>query len=198
MNIYILLDRSGSMQTAWDETLGSINGYVKELTVSTNIVLAAFDSNEYNVIRNTNAKNWTDVSRDDVTPRGGTPLFDASARMMWRILDDNAEKAIFLVLTDGEENQSNHFKQTDVKALVAQLDNKKYETIFLGANFDKVGDVASAYNRSASKFANMTTGNMGEFMSKGLSAATARYDSGTAGGLNFTADEKQMAEKKKK
>ena len=28
MNVYILLDRSGSMATLWDEAIGSINGYV--------------------------------------------------------------------------------------------------------------------------------------------------------------------------
>lgn len=32
MNVYILLDRSGSMGSLWEEALGSINGYVKGLT----------------------------------------------------------------------------------------------------------------------------------------------------------------------
>lgn len=196
MNIYILLDRSGSMGLHWDETIGSLNGYVNELKISTNIILAAFDSNGYDVIRNTTAKGWENISPKEISPRGGTPLYDASARMMWRILDDKPEKAIFLVLTDGEENQSRHFRQPDIKYLVTELDKKNYETIFLGANFDKVDTVASAYSRGFEKTANMTRGNMQNFMETSLSAATMRYATGTVGSseMSFTTAEQTVGD----
>lgn len=196
MNIYILLDRSGSMANHWEETIGSLNGYVNELKISTNIILAAFDSNGYDVIRNTTAKGWENVSPKEISPRGGTPLYDASARMMWRILDDKPEKAIFLVLTDGEENQSRHFRQPDIKYLVSELDKKNYETIFLGANFDKVDTVASAYSRGFEKTANMTRGNMQNFMEASLTAATARYSEAPVGfaSMSFTTAEQTVGD----
>jgi hypothetical protein len=159
----------------WDEALGSINGYVKELPEKTNVFLAVFDT-DYNVIRNTTAKKWLPLSRDDATPRGGTRLFDSAARIMYRALDDNAEKTVIVVMTDGFENASLNFKQSDVKALSKTMDAKKWELLFLGANFDKVGDVAvNNFGVGAGKFADVKLGTMQTYMSTTLSQSTRAY-----------------------
>jgi hypothetical protein len=172
---YILLDRSGSMSSLWEEALGSINGYVKGLPVDSRVVLAVFDSLGYDVIRNTIAGDWKNVTGEDAVPRGGTPLFDASARMMQRILDDKSDRAVFVTMTDGEENQSQHFKQTHVKNLVNELEKKDYQVIFLGANFDKVGDVANQYGVNLTRSAwNMQAGTFGQTMT-GLAAQSMNY-----------------------
>jgi roadblock/LC7 domain-containing protein len=175
MNVYILLDRSGSMESMWDEALGSINGYVAELPEKTNVFLAVFDT-DYNVIRNTTAKKWTTISREDATPRGGTRLFDSAARIMYRALDDNAEKTVIVVMTDGFENSSLNFKQSDVKALSKTMEAKKWELLFLGANFDKVGDVAvNNFGVSAGKYADVKVGTMHDYMTTTLSSSTRAY-----------------------
>lgn len=192
MNVYILLDRSGSMANLWDEAVGSINAYVEKLPKKTKVHMAVFD-NEYKVIRNTTAGEWKDVSDKDATPRGMTALFDASARIMQRAIDDNAEKTVVVVMTDGEENCSKNFKQSDVKALVSYLDEKKWEIVFLGANFDKVGEVAMSYGKGFDKFADMKSGNMRGFMSTNLAAATSAYVSGTSASINFSAEDKKAA-----
>lgn len=173
--VYILLDRSASMDKLWSEALGSINGYVKKLENNVDIMLAAFDSISYEILRDTTARRWEDVTSKDAEPRGSTPLFDSSARMMQRILDDNPEKAVFIVMTDGFENCSQHFKQADVKDLNRKLDLKKYETLFLGANFDAVGDVATKqYNRMEGKFRNMQPQEFDAVLS-GSAHATTEY-----------------------
>lgn len=193
MNVYILLDRSGSMSSMWSEALGSINGYVKELEPSTKVLLAVFDTNSYDVLRVSTAADWKPVTNDDATPRGGTPLFDASARMMWRIQDDNPERAVFLVMTDGEENNSKYFKQADVKALTSKLEAKKYEVIFLGANFDKVGDIAvQQYGRGIDKFANINKGNAMDFMTTRLATSTRAYGA-TGQAMSFSGEDKAAA-----
>jgi hypothetical protein len=53
MQAYILLDRSGSMQSLWVEALSSVNAYAKELAnkkdgpaVDSHITLAVFDSSK--------------------------------------------------------------------------------------------------------------------------------------------------------
>ena len=57
MNVYMLLDRTGSMSSIWAETLSSINAYVEKLAndkVDAKITLAMFDSNDgtqFDVIR---------------------------------------------------------------------------------------------------------------------------------------------------
>lgn len=190
-NVYILLDRSQSMGTQWKEALGSINGYVEELPGKTRVLLAVFDTVGYDVIRSTLAKDWKPVTNEDAMPRGGTPLFDASMRMMQRIEEDKPERAVFVVMTDGEENNSQKYRQHEVKAMADKLRTKNYEVLFLGANFDKVGDTAAAYGAGSNKWMNMTTSNMGDAM-RGLSMTTANYMA-TGAAMNFTDADKAAA-----
>lgn len=191
MNVYILLDRSGSMQSQWGEAINSVNTYVKELPKDTSVFLAVFD-HDYNVVRNTTAKKWEPLDKEEITPRGNTRLFDSAARVMYRALDDNAEKTVIVVMTDGEENASQNFKQSDVKALADTMDKKKWELIFLGANFDKVSDVAmNNFGRQRSKFVNMTTGNMAATMAD-LSFRSAAYATSDAS-INYTDEDKLRA-----
>lgn len=191
MNVYILLDRSGSMQNMWSEAISSINGYVKELSSDTNVFLAAFD-HDYAVLRNTTVKNWKEVSNEEIVPRGNTRLFDSAARVMYRAIDDNAEKTVVVVMTDGEENSSLNFRQADVKALAKQFEDKKWELIFLGANFDKVGNVATQnFGIADNKFTNITAGNMQEYMTQSLATSTRGYACGAA--INITNEDKRKA-----
>lgn len=191
MNVYMLVDRSGSMMPQWDETISSINGYVKALPKDTNVYLAAFD-HDYTPLRNTTAKKWKDLDKAEIQPRGNTRLFDSAARIMQRAIDDNAERTIVVVLTDGEENASQNFRQHDVKTLASQLTTKKWELVFLGANFDKVGDVATNFGIQSNKWANMTRGNMMGYMTTTLSDSTASY-AATGAAFNFTEADKAKA-----
>lgn len=190
--VYLLLDRSGSMETQWSEALGSINGYVANLPRNTRVMVATFDTISYDVIRYTTVEEYRDITREDAVPRGGTPLFDSAARMMWRILDDKPERAVFVVMTDGEENNSRNFKQVDVKMLTKKLEDKKYEVIFLGANFDKVGDVASNFGLQPNKWTAVRSANLGDYMTGTMTAATASYLS-TGQSINITDDIKLKA-----
>ena len=193
---YLLLDRSGSMSTLWEEALGSLNGYVPGLPADSRVVLATFDSHGhefYEMIRNTTAGDWEPITNRDAQPRGGTPLFDASARMMWGILHDNPDRAVFVTMTDGEENASKHFKQTDIKNLVIDLEKKDYQVVFLGANFDKVGDTARQYGvdvstRSFNMARGTMAGSMGQFaaqstnyMTTGASIDTSKLNPNLSG-----------------
>lgn len=192
MNVYILLDRSGSMDNLWKEALGSINAYVEKLSKETKVYMAVFDT-EYDVVRQSNAGSWKPITKDEIAPCGMTALFDASARIMQHAIDDNADKAVIVVMTDGEENSSRNFKQLDVKSLVSKLDQRKYELVFLGANFDKVGDVAQTYGKGADKFMNITAKNMYNTMSGTLAASTHNYATGRA--MSFTEEDKKEAVK---
>jgi hypothetical protein len=183
------------MESQWNEALGSINGYVNNLPPNTRVMVATFDTVSYDVIRYTTAADFRKLTREDATPRGGTPLFDSAARMMWRILDDKPERAIFVVMTDGEENNSHNFKQADVKSLVKRLEEKRYEVIFLGANFDKVGDVATGIGLSASKWTPVASHNLGTYMTGTMAASSTSYL--TRGvGMAFTQEDKIKANAK--
>jgi uncharacterized protein with von Willebrand factor type A (vWA) domain len=191
MNVYILLDRSGSMQNLWAEAIGSINAYVEKLPKETDVYMAVFD-NEYDVVRQSKAGSWKPVTNTEVSPRGMTALYDASARIMQRAIDDNSEKTILVVMTDGEENSSQNFKQADVKNLTAKIDAKKWELIFLGANFDKVSEVAKSYNRGFDKFTNISKENMRDFMSSTLATSSMGYATMDTA-MSFTTADKAAA-----
>ena len=192
MNVYILLDRSGSMESLWGEALGSINGYVQGLPSETNVFLACFDY-EYQVLRNNKVNEWKKVTNDDVSPRGGTALFDAAARIMQRAMEDNSEKTVIVIMTDGAENSSKNFNKTQIMKMCDDVQNRKWEIIFLGANFDKISDVAtSQFGRSFDKSVAINTASLQNFTTHTLSAKTTAYAAvGTP--INFDAVDRKAA-----
>ena len=191
MNVYILLDRSGSMASLWDEALGSINGYITKLKPSTKVHLAVFDSVSHDVVRDVKAKEWTDVTAEEIQPRGGTPLYDSCGKIMAVAESDNAKKTVLVVMTDGYENSSKEHTQTSIKAKVKAFEDKKWEVLFLGANFDAVESVSGSVGVNVSKTMNISAGNMARSMDM-LSAYTTSY-AATGASINFTNEDKMKA-----
>jgi Mg-chelatase subunit ChlD len=184
LNTYIVLDRSGSMVNQWSESLGAVNGYVQKLVedkTQGTITVVAFDNvNPYEVLRDkVNLAEYTNLTTAEVSPRGMTPLYDATGKAILNALSDNAEKTLLLIMTDGHENSSREFNQTAVKTLIKEVEGKGWEVVFLGANFD-----ASTYTQtlgmSATKFANTFDASM--LMSRGvqMAAKATAYASGFA------------------
>lgn len=174
MNVYILLDRSGSMSTLWNEAIGSINGYVEKLAKNDKVHLAVFDSVSHDVVRDVKAKDWTVVSEREFEPRGGTPLYDSCGKIMAVAEADNAKKTVLVVMTDGYENASQEHSQTSIKAKIKAFEDKKWEVVFLGANFDAVESVSGSLGVVGSKTLNYGAGNFARGMAT-LSAATTAY-----------------------
>jgi hypothetical protein len=193
--VYMLIDRSGSMTNQWKEVIGSINTYVENLQPETELFIAVFDSNGYDVVRRGTVAGFTKVSSEEFAPRGGTPLLDASARIMYRAFDDNHDKTILVIMTDGEENSSQKYKLSDVKYLTAQMEAKDWQVLFLGANFDNVREQATSYGLQGSKFMNMTTANFNDSM-VAVAGASASYTSGLARSVDFSDADKAAAVKK--
>ena len=194
MNVYILLDRSGSMSSLWNEAIGAINAYVKKLDKKTKIFLSTFDNESYDVLRNTSVKEWKDIKDEESHPRGMTPLYDSCARIMNRAIEDNSDKTILVVMTDGFENCSKEHTREQIKAKIKDFEKKSWEVVFLGANFDKVDSVASDLGLAYNKFTNITTNNLRSYMTGSLADATMAYTTtGTA--VNITDKDKMSATK---
>jgi uncharacterized protein with von Willebrand factor type A (vWA) domain len=191
MNVYILLDRSGSMATLWNEAIGSINGYIEKLKKTDNVHLAVFDSVSHDVIRDCKAKDWDDVTAEEVQPRGGTPLYDSCGKIMTQAEEDDAKKTVLVVMTDGYENASHEYTQAAIKARVKQFEDKKWEVLFLGANFDAVETVSGSVGVVGSKTMNITRGNIAAAMNT-LSSYTTAYAT-TGASINFTSEDKLKA-----
>lgn len=184
MHAYILLDRTGSMQSIWDEALGSVNAYVKALADGDGYAtLAVFDAHEglqFDVLRaGVPVQTWTDVTTQEASPRGMTPLFDAIGRMIARAESEAPEKAVLVIMTDGAENASREMKKDDVKAALDRIAKKGWQTVFLGAEFAKFDD-ADAVGVAGGQQVAMSAGMMGASMKMMARKSRAYFDAGEA------------------
>ena len=205
VSVYILLDRSGSMGgSKWETAIGSINSYVQTLRnekVSAKVTVAAFDSEmvrgeatirtnaiiggysrsqlAFNLMREEVAiKNFKDLEMNELSPRGGTPLYDATAKLLNLADKNNAEKTVVLIMTDGEENESKVYNLESIRDRIATCQNRGWEVIFLGQEFN-VETTARSFGLNETKFLNADRGNINNNM-RFYASSTAAYASGQA------------------
>ena len=201
MQAYILLDRSGSMQSLWVEALSSVNAFAKELAnktdgpvVDSHVTLAVFDSQEglhFDVLRKKQpALHWDNVTDKDAYPRGMTPLLDAMVRIISLAESDNPDKAIIVVMTDGQENASREVTRDGVKAALDRVKAKGWETVFLGANFDNIAD-ASSVGVVGDKQMAMSAGTMNASMAR--LAKKSRFYAAEAAPIEFDQEDRAVA-----
>src|ERR1700750_2389742 len=173
---YVLLDRTGSMESRWTEALSSVNAYATGLAtldggpkVNAEITLAVFDSQDglkFDVIRNdVDADHWKKVTNADATPRGMTPLYDAIGRMVSLAEQDHPEKAVLVIMTDGEENASKEITKAGAKAALDRARAKGWEVVFLGAEFANFSD-AEGVGNSASRNMAVTKDQLSDSMNR--------------------------------
>jgi Mg-chelatase subunit ChlD len=145
LSVYVALDRSGSMGgERWTHAIDSINEYInglKKEKIEGTVNVTAFDTNGNDVrlvelTEDQSIAYYEPLAHDVLNPSGMTPLFDAAANVMDRALENNAERTIVVIMTDGEENSSKEYNQNKIKEKVKLLEAKKWEVVFLGANFD--------------------------------------------------------------
>jgi len=204
MQAYILLDRSGSMQSLWVEALSSVNAFAKELanktdgpSVDSHVTLAVFDSQEslqFDTLRRKQpALHWENVTDKDASPRGMTPLLDAMVRIISLAEGDSPDKAVIVVMTDGQENASREVTREGVKAALDRVKAKGWEVVFLGANFDNIAD-ASSVGVGGGKQMAMSVGTMNESMSR-LARKSRAYAQSAPGAapIEFDAEDRIAA-----
>ncbi len=183
---YILLDRTGSMEPIWSEALSSVNAYADGLAsldggprIDADITLAVFDAQrglQFDVLRKgVDATDWKDVTANEVSPRGMTPLYDAIGRIVSLAEADRPEKAIIVIMTDGEENSSTEMNNASAKAALDRVRAKGWEVVFLGAefsNFDDAVGVGQTSSRNMAVSKDSLNDSMGRLAQKSKDFAT--------------------------
>jgi hypothetical protein len=145
--VTLLLDRSGSMQSAKDDTLGALNAYLSGLRSSGadirfSLVLFDTDGNRMALDKVHVARRIAevpDLRPEDYTPRGSTPLIDAACttiRAVAASLDGHDAKPVFVIQTDGQENASVENSWADLKALIAEKELAGWDFVFMGCGID--------------------------------------------------------------
>lgn len=204
---FVLLDRSGSMSDKWQETLSSINAYVKKLAeenVDTGVTLATFDLHEgfkYEVIRDRiTPKTWQPVTETDAAPRGYTPLNDAIGKLVAQAKAGfngvQYDKVAIIIMTDGLENASTELSVAQAKALLEECRTKGWQVIFLGANYDNVAQAKSYGASGQSILDSMPVAAMAATMTS-VGATRSAYGSGASATMEFTDEQKADLRKAK-
>jgi uncharacterized protein YegL len=146
--VVAILDRSGSMESLTNDTIGGFNTFLKEQKeVSGEAVLTTVLFNDSYVLLHdrVNIKKVKPITNKDYVAQGSTALLDAMGKTINNIglkLNNTPEnerpgKVIFFIITDGEENASEEFSNEKIKEMVElQKNTYSWEFIFLGANID--------------------------------------------------------------
>jgi len=204
---FILLDRSGSMDSIWDEALSSVNAYVAKLAadnVDTGVTLATFDTDAgefaFEIIRDRIIpRTWRKVSNEDCSPRGMTPLNDAIGRVVSLAKGGGYDKLALIIMTDGMENSSREISHGKARELLDECRGKNWAVIFLGADMNVRTHTmqASSYNNNINATMSAGRGQMVNSM-WGMAAKRATYavHEAQAATMEFSDEEKATLSKK--
>jgi len=163
--LVFILDKSGSMGGLENDTIGGYNSMLTKqqaIEGECRITTALFD-NYYELLHDRiDIKAVSPISEREYQVGGSTALLDAIGRTILKIANaqkhtaDNyrAEKVMFVIITDGEENSSREFSLEKVKELIESQKTKYgWEFVFLGANIDAV-ETARHFGISADRAQN--------------------------------------------
>ena len=172
LNIWYLLDRSGSMQPLQEAVVHQTNTLLTEQRGGNDecrITIAQFDSQDpFEVIVDDEAiGDVKPLVAADYEPRGATPLYDAIGALVGRadrrIRERKAaglaeEDQMVVIFTDGLENASTDYDRAGVMKLLDERQEQGWTIAYLGANQDSYAqsrqlgvDPRSASNFNASE-----------------------------------------------
>lgn len=188
-HIYFLLDRSGSMQSIVDDTVGGFDAFIAEQRKTPGecrVTLAQFDDAYEEV--------YADLPISAVPslvlqPRGTTALLDsigrlvndAGARLAALPEDRRPATVIVGIMTDGLENASREWSHPQVKELIErQTNDYQWQFLYLGADQDAV-EVGMSIGVGAGHSVTYGRGKVKQAMSAAASSVTAYRGARAAG-----------------
>ncbi len=152
---HVILDMSGSMGSIASATREGLNTYIQSLKDDKTedavlVSVTVFDSEGW--VSNVNIHIDTimdmvpladvpEITEGHYKPRGGTPMYDAIGTVVERTESalagiEGSPEVLLIIITDGDENTSQTFKQGQIKALLETKEGQGWSTIYLGANQD--------------------------------------------------------------
>jgi uncharacterized protein YegL len=148
--ITIVLDRSGSMQTIANETIQGFNAFLQEqksIKSKAKLTLVQFD-HEYQILYEAmDLREALPLTNRTFVPRGMTSLYDAIGKTIeltkkrLKLLSNNgtAYQTIFVIITDGHENNSKYYSRKQIfKNINKQEKKHQWQFVYLGANQDAI------------------------------------------------------------
>lgn len=148
--LVFILDKSGSMSGLEKDTIGGFNSMLekqKSVDGECRITTVLFDNNYTLLHDRIDIRAVSPMTSKEYFVGGCTALLDAIGITINKLAvvqkntaeDYRADKVMFVIITDGEENSSREYSADKVRQMIEQ-EKEKYgwEFIFLGANIDAV------------------------------------------------------------
>jgi len=200
-SVTFLLDRTGSMESIKDDTMGAFNAYLDGLNDApdTDFTLVQFDSLGLDkVCVRLVPRDAPRLDKHNYQPRAATPLIDAAYKTIRAVSDklngEQGTQVVICIQTDGMENSSTQYTWDDLNALIKEKSALGWQFNFMGASID-------AYEQGAkmgiSVAGTMTYDSLDSAATqsafKGRARATAMYASGVTANMSISSLEKRAA-----
>lgn len=145
-DVVLIVDRSGSMSSIKTDIEGGLDSFIEKQRKidgeKVTVTLCQFDD-EYEIVLK--EKDISVFPKYELKPRGTTALLDAIGKTIVKTderiskKDNQPDKVICVILTDGFENASKEYKRDKVFELIRQHEkDNSWKFIFLGANQDAI------------------------------------------------------------
>ena len=185
--MYILVDRSGSMESIANDVIGGFNTTIAEQQSNgpdAKLTVIQFDSQDPAAVMCAGIPimEMNRLDRSTYQPRGGTPLLDATGLLIGRIRVEQAarvanglpeEDVVFITITDGQENQSREYNLPQITQLINECKAAGWTFVYMSADINAYADAtAMGYDHGSTQhFAATADGAAKAFvsMSRGVS-----------------------------
>lgn len=206
-DISIILDRSGSMQTVANDTIGGFNQFVQEQKKQPGRALLSLYQFDDHYETRYEGRDIAEVPPLEFSPRGMTALYDAIGRTInntgarLRSIPEYLRpgKVMMVILTDGFENASREFTKDRIKEMITHQRTKyQWDFVFLGANQDAILTSATiGIGRSSTlTYASNTMGVGSAWAAAANYTNSVRGAKGAAAGAAAFSDEDREAQAK--
>lgn len=168
-DVIVILDKSGSMQIMGNEPVQSVNAFLEEQkkdSVDDGAVFTfiTFNTKSEVIVDHIPIVSAEAIAEDSYKPDGGTALNDAVCfTIEAELKSDKPTNKVVLIITDGQENASQHYTTEDTRKMIADCqENHDWKFIFIGANIDAfaTGHDISVDRAQCSQFAQNIPGDL--------------------------------------
>jgi hypothetical protein len=147
--IVCILDRSGSMSSIRDDTIGSFNTFLKdqkELPGKATMSVMLFDDEYQMLYDGVNLECVEPLTTKTYVPGGTTALYDAIGIALNKAecRFKHGNRVLVAIITDGQENASKEYNKCQIMEFIKKCKNKyEWEFLYLSASPSAFSDSES-------------------------------------------------------
>ncbi len=141
MDLFFILDRSGSMYGSENDTINGFNAFVEKQAAKNHNILVTvvlFDGKYEVLYARKPISEVKPLTSKEYYVRGSTALLDAIGRTV-NTYRGEVNHAMCIITTDGYENSSREFNRDQIKDMV---ENSGWEFVYIGADIDAYAEAS--------------------------------------------------------